>query len=107
MCLIGSLILLGSYLVGALLIDQQLSKPGNIVLSIVFGALLIGLTIAGSVICYQGAKDSNAFSYLFSLSEEETLITYSGFGIALPIVTVLSTAGSIVAQKIKFNKAQA
>jgi RNA polymerase subunit RPABC4/transcription elongation factor Spt4 len=107
LCLVGSLILLASYLAGALLIGQQLSKPGNIVLSIVFGTLLIGLTIAGSVICYQGAKDSSAFSYLFSLSEEETLITYSGFGIALPIVTALSVAGSIVTQKIKFNKAQA
>ncbi len=106
LCLVGSLILLASYLVGALLIEHQLSKPGNIVLSIVFGTLLIGLTIAGSVICYQGAKDSNAFSYLFSLSEEQTLITYSGFGIALPIVTALSVAGSIVTQKIKFNKAQ-
>ena len=106
LCLVGSLILLASYLIGALLIGQQLSKPGNIVLSIVFGTLLIGLTIAGSVISYQGAKDSNAFSYLFSLSEEQTLITYSGFGIALPIVTALSVAGSIVTQKIKFNKAQ-
>ena len=106
LCLVGSLILLASYLVGALLIGQQLSKPGNIILSVVLGALFIGLTIAGGVIAYQGVKGTPLFSTLITVSEEQALIVYSGFGIALPIVTALSVVGHAISQKIKFNKAQ-
>lgn len=106
MCFIGSMIILSSYLVGSLLIEHFLRKPEKIIVSIILGTLLIALTISGSVLAYQGAKDNSLLAYAFGSSSETQIFVYSAFGIILPIVTALSVAGSVVAQKIKF-KAQA
>lgn len=101
LCFVGSMIVLSSYLVGSLLIEYFLRKPENIIFSIVFGTLLIALTITGSVLTYQGAKESSLFSYLLGSSSEKQIFTYSAFGIVLPIVTALSVIGSVATQKIR------
>ena len=102
-CFIGSILLLVSYLIGAIIVELFIRKPEKIILISIVGTLMTGLTIAGSVIAYEGAKKANAFSTLSSSATADSWLSYSGFGIALPIVIILSITGLILAQKLKIR----
>ena len=107
-CLVGSVLLFFAYLLGSLYIEIIIRKPHQFIYSSIIGVLLIGLTISGSVVSYQGASKAYNASSIFGFASGSNVCAYSAAGIVLPIFALLSIVGIILAQKIKINnKAQA